>query len=272
MVERDVEDDRYSALVALFDESLEVVGGSVILIGRHHKHGVVAPAFVAFKLHDGHQLNGIDAQAVEIVHSLNESIPAVRGVKIAEQELVNHQIALIEAVKLNVGIPVKANRRGFENAHRMALTRGISRAVGKGGIVYGAIVPGIEHQGRIGVGHSNSVDIVLKPIGNRWAEIVELDPEELPVRTGVHAIGRGDLPIVEVAHGIDGALSRSPELEMNRCLREYGDAFFSPRGHRNRQTGGDVVPYGIIMVLSRINRIENQAVDAGQHPCKIKGG
>jgi hypothetical protein len=66
VVEHHVDDDGHAVLVGHVDEFLQLVLVAVVLVGGEEEGGVVAPAFVAFEFVDGHQLNGVDAQFLEV--------------------------------------------------------------------------------------------------------------------------------------------------------------------------------------------------------------
>ncbi len=89
MIDNDVENHGHAFGVCSIDELLIRLTSAIILVGGEEKVGRIAPAVVAIKLHDGHQLNGIHSDAfqiVELIHSIHNGTGVV---EVADKQLIN---------------------------------------------------------------------------------------------------------------------------------------------------------------------------------------
>ena len=83
MVEHYVEDHRHTALVAGVHKGFELLGGTVVFIQSQVVRRVVAPGFIAFELVDGHQLDRVHAEALQVVEGIGEGLVVMAADKIA---------------------------------------------------------------------------------------------------------------------------------------------------------------------------------------------
>ena len=220
-----VEDDGHAPPVGRVDERLELVRRPVVLVDGEVEGRVVAPRLVAVVLRDGHELDRVDAQPVEVVERVHECREAVGAEEVAEQQLVDHQVLLGRGLEAGVG---PGERRG---ARREDADRVLLRALGVAGLA------GVVHLRRVRVGHP---DLAVDPVVERGLlarrEAVDLDPPPGPERGGVVAehdgVGVG-LPVVEAAQGVDVLLARGPEHERRarRVGRVVGDPVLDAGRH-----------------------------------------
>ena len=102
LVEDDVEDDGYALLMAGVDEVAVVVGRAVGFVGREVEVGVIAPGVVAVELHDGHELDGVDAERFEVGDAVDGLTDCAVGVgsadsarEVAEEHFVDDELRMV---------------------------------------------------------------------------------------------------------------------------------------------------------------------------------
>ena len=91
VVGHNVHDDRNPASVAFVDEFFEFGRRAIEFVDRKAEVGVVAPAQVAFKFIDRHELNRIVPHEFEVIQLVDEVLEGLGFVKVAHQRLVDHK-------------------------------------------------------------------------------------------------------------------------------------------------------------------------------------
>ena len=161
-----VQDDGDAALVARVHQRLEVVLGSVGLVHGEVERRVVAPAVVAVELIDRHELQGLHAEAFQVIQGVFDECECSLFRPVPHQQFVDDQIFLVGSHKILVG-PIKVRFAWCQNPHGAGRDVGrVGRHVGVRGLRNPRVVPLVQDDFGIGVGHPNVVgqDVVLVPV------------------------------------------------------------------------------------------------------------
>ena len=187
------------------DERLELVGRPVAFVEGEVEPDVVTPTVVAVRLGDGHELDGVDAEPVEVVQRVRERGEAPVAGEVADEELVDDELPERRGLEALVG-PRERGRPRREQADGV-----VDGAVGVAGFA------GVDHLGRVRIGHADlAVDPVLEGHLGPGREPGDLGPPPRPERVRrvpEHqrvVVGR---PAVEVAERVDEPLARGAEDE-----------------------------------------------------------
>ena len=112
-----VHDDCQASLVALVNELLVLLAGTIVLVEGEIVVRVVAPAEVTVKLLDRHKLHSIDTKLVDIVQLLESSRNVLRLCEIPQKHLINDKVIpvlnLIVRYLPCIFIPVDAEGRNM---------------------------------------------------------------------------------------------------------------------------------------------------------------
>ncbi len=194
-----VQDDRDAALVGFVDKLLKVFFRPVILVGGEVRRRVVTPALVAVEFGDRHQLDRVDAHAVEVVERVAERRVIMGLDEVPHQKLVDHQFALL---RTREGGEVERRLPRLQNRHELLrLPLRVRLQVGVGVCGDERIVRA-EDLLRVGIGDPQlSVHQVLKPDLFAGRQAGQLQPE--PVDVGripvdVHLVLGRHFPVREV--------------------------------------------------------------------------
>ncbi len=236
VVEHHVEDDGDAAFVAFVDQQFQRLRCSVIFVQRFVKIRIVAPAVIAFEFVHGHQFDGRDAEAFDVIERIEQVGVVVRVEKVAEQQFVDDEIGFFRTLVARC-LPVEGLLRGFQHRHDAC---GLARRVGgKVGVRRGRdewVVAGVEHQRAQGVGDAHgAVDKVLKAVGLPRRQARHVEPPRGVVRTSFHLVTAVREPVVEIAHDVHHLLVRSVQREANRLIVNIIDTQFGSVGERLRR-------------------------------------
>ena len=229
-----VQDHRDAALVRLLHELLEGERRAVVLVEREVEARVVAPRLVPVVLGDGHELDGVHAEPVEVVERVGERLERVVREEVAHEQLVHHEV-------LGVG-PVEGGERerleaaGAEEPGHAARLVGVGGEVGPDLVRDEAVGAGVEHERAVRVGDAElAVDEVLEGVVLAWREPRDLAPPPRAVGRLVAEEARvlPDGPPVEVAQEVDELLSGGVEAEGGaRAVLGEGEAVLEAGGPR----------------------------------------
>ncbi len=240
----DVEDDGHPEPVRGVDEGLERVGRAVVLVEREVVVGVVAPRLVAVELGDGHQLKRRHAEALEVGQRVADGLEVVAAHPVADDHLVDHEV-LGRGADVAGRLPdVRLGPRRERGDELRREARGVRRTVRERDGRDERVRALIQNQRRVGVRHAeHTVDEVLEADDLARRETRQLDPPARSERVGRVAaehVGVLDLPVREVADGVDEALARRAEHERRarRVAREQVDSVDQARGHRRVHDDG----------------------------------
>ena len=89
MIEHHVLDDDKTLPVGLVNQSFQILFGSIGLIGCKIEVRIVSPTVVSFKFVERHQLDGVDAQALQVAKFFPDSLVGLFDSKITDQQFVN---------------------------------------------------------------------------------------------------------------------------------------------------------------------------------------
>ena len=151
MVQDHIHDHRYASLVTLINQFFKLIGRSIILVCGEVKGGIVSPAAISFKFVNGHQLQYVYFQILEVVEVSGNAGKGVFGVKITDECFVND--AGIRGWRNKVGnLPAVFRLVGLQ--HRdipIGLSCRIGNQIGIGGSRDVLVVGGIQNLVGIGV-------------------------------------------------------------------------------------------------------------------------
>ena len=236
VVQHHVEHHGNAAAVGFVDELLQRQLRAVVLIGREVEIGAVAPVVVAVELVDGHQFDGVDAQALDVVERVAQGLIVVAGQEVAQVQLVNHEVGAAGALEAGgrphvgrlVGLQHRHDARGFAHRVRLQVRVGYGRNV--------LVVVGVQNFLAVGVGHAQgTVYEVLVSVFAARRQAVDLHPPAVAVRGVVHVAGIIYLPVVELAQHVGKLLVGGGQVENNRrAPGQVGNTVLGP----GRQRGG----------------------------------
>ena len=219
VVENLVQNHGNAAAVAGVNQFLKVLRRAVVLVQSHLVAGVVAPTFVALKFVGGHELDGVDAQALQVIQGVQDGFVAPGGHKVAHQQFVNHQLLLARRRELGVFPDVSR----FARVNQGGVAGGFAGGVWMGiGVVQNGnspVVGGVQNQFRIRIcNFQAAVDQVLKSVAlpgfKRWKHF----PPRLPVHGPAHRISRVRGKVVEVAQYEHVVLKRRHQFQRHRAV------------------------------------------------------
>ena len=101
----DVEHHREAASVRRVDESVEAFRAPVRMVGSEEVDAVVAPATVAGKLRDGHQLDDRHSEVDEVVKVRHDAVERPLLRERTHMQLVDDRAREVDAVPVRVGPP-----------------------------------------------------------------------------------------------------------------------------------------------------------------------
>ncbi len=83
MIQCDIQNDGDAFLMRFIHKVFQVIPGTVEFIRSEKITWIISPAEVAFKLHDGHELNGIDAETFQVRKTVGQIAVLAGADKIA---------------------------------------------------------------------------------------------------------------------------------------------------------------------------------------------
>ena len=229
------------AFVAGIHQRLQVVLGAVRLVHGEVKRGVVSPAVIPIKLVDGHELEGLHAQCFQVIKRVLNEFQRAFLRPVAHQQFVDHEVLLVRPFKVLVR-PYKLRFSRRQNAHRpRRFVGGVGQEVGVGRFWNPGVVPLVQDDLRVGVGHPDVVgeDLVLVTVRFAWRQSANLQPERFAISCGMHHAGLTDAPVVPVAHHKHKVFVRCGPLKHHRAVIQFIDAIHdSCRWGQHRRTFG----------------------------------
>ncbi len=171
------------------DQFLQFVLGTIGFVGREIERGIIAPALISAELLQGHELDSVDAQPLEIVKGINDGLEVPCRAEITHQQLIDDEVLRIGARKI-VHPPVIGGSADLQHAHITVLTGrhvGVGRIWFEGRIVRcrnEIVVEGIQNLFGIGIG---DVDVVVHHIVVR---VFRTRGESLDGYPEIRAVGR----------------------------------------------------------------------------------
>ncbi|OPZ66271.1 MAG: hypothetical protein BWY83_02925 [bacterium ADurb.Bin478] len=212
MVQHDVLDHGQTAAVRRIDKAFELRFIAIVFVRRKVKGRVIPPAVVAFEFVERHDLQSVNAQAVEISQRIGQAGKGVLVEKIAQQQFIDDQLLLGRTDERRI-VPIirrRIRRQGGNDFPRFIF--GIGLQVAKDAVGNRRIIPGIEHKPGIGIGDAQvAVDEILKGVLLARLEVLERQPETRAVRRSMHEIGRQQAPVIEFADDITKGFVRRHE-------------------------------------------------------------
>ncbi len=263
VVKNHVRNDGNALAVAGIHKLLELFGRSVVLIQRHVEARIIAPALVVLKLAVGHQLDGVDTQALQVAQRVNERLVVSGGDKIAHQQFINNQIGFAGRSKRRILPRVLRRTRTKQRAKSRGFSRRIRMQPRPSTHWNSAVGIGIQHQFGKRISHLNAtVDPVLVSVllashhRNR-------QPKTLAVRALVHEVARRRQKVVKIAQHIDKLLERRPQNQAHCAVVEVVGAIQPALRNRSHHLNG------VTRVVNRVvgcrcsrNRFEHHGVGA----------
>ncbi len=178
---------------------LQPVLGTVIFVDGKGVVGIITPAIISFKFHDGHKINGVNTKSFQVIEGIDERRVIVFCGKIADQQFVDEQVGYLRGMKCGgipgIGILCSLQKGGHSIGFSCRI--GFQVGVGFGGDV---LVVGIAHLVGIGVADVQCpVNKILENILLPGNKIPDLKPEPVSVGGFVHIASRIEGPAVEIA-------------------------------------------------------------------------
>ena len=230
VVEDLVQDYGNSAAVAGIDQFLKMLRRAVVLVQSHLVAGVVAPTFVALKFVGGHELDGVDAQALQVIQGVQNGFVAPGGDKVAHQKLVDDQLLL--AGRRELGVFPHVSRFSGMNQGGVAggFAGGVRMRIGVVQNGNAPVVGRVQNQLRIRIRNlQGAVDQVLKSVALAGLQCGQHLPPRFPVHGPTHRIGGVRSPVVEIAQHEHVVLQRRHQFQRYRAVVQIVDSVLQVR-------------------------------------------
>ena len=227
------------AFVAGIHQRLQVVLGAVRLVDCEVERGVVSPAVIPVELIDGHELECLHAQCFQVIERVLNEFQRAFLRPVAHKQFVNHEVLLVRPFKIPIR-PCKLRFSRRQNAHRpRGFVGGIGQKVGVGRFWNPGVVPLVQDDLRVGVGHPDVVgeDLVLVTVRLARRQSANFQPERFAISCGMHHARLTDAPVVPVAHHKHKVFVRCGPLKHHRAVIQFIDAVNNPgRWGQHRRT------------------------------------